>query len=125
MKNRNRLRILATTASLGVLLGVGLDAHGQGAFNDGFGRVFDFRKQTGIGLPTSFAELILNILAVLTAVLAALALAALIYGGLLYITSGGDEDRAKKGRRVVLYAIMGIVLVALAGVLVNLVINLL
>lgn len=51
------------------------------------------------------------------------ALAAIIYGGFLYITSAGDEDRAAKGKKVVLYAVIGLILIGLSAVIVNIVID--
>lgn len=38
------------------------------------------------------------------------ALGAIIYGGILYITSGGDTDKTARGRRSLTYGIIAIVL---------------
>jgi len=42
---------------------------------------------------------------------AALALIYLIYGGVVYLTAGGNEDKAKAGKTTVLQAVIGIVII--------------
>ena len=51
------------------------------------------------------------------------AVIAVIYGGYLYMTSAGNEAQTKKGRSVLIWAIIGLVVVLLAAVIVNVVIN--
>lgn len=53
-----------------------------------------------------------------------LALVALIYGGISYIISFGDENGAEKAKRVILYAIIGLIVIALSAVIVNQVLKL-
>lgn len=43
----------------------------------------------------------------------------LIYGGILYITAGGDGEKATKGRTAVINAIIGIAVILLALVIVR------
>jgi len=43
----------------------------------------------------------------------------LIYGGLLYITAGGDAEKSKQGRTALINAIIGIVIIALAFLIVR------
>lgn len=47
----------------------------------------------------------------------------LIYSGILYITAGGDADKATKGRTGVINAVIGIVIIVLALVIVSWVSN--
>lgn len=47
----------------------------------------------------------------------AIAVIYLVYGGILYITAGGDPEAATKGKTAVVNAIIGIVIIALALVL--------
>lgn len=49
----------------------------------------------------------------------AIAVIYLIYGGLLYITAGGDAEKATKGRTALINAIIGIIIIALAFVIVQ------
>lgn len=46
------------------------------------------------------------------------AVAMFIYGGTLYILSGGDEEKIKKGRTALGFAALGVILIAAAQVLV-------
>ena len=49
----------------------------------------------------------------------ALALIFVIYGGVLFVTSGGDADKTTKARNTLLYAVIGVVVVVLAYAIVN------
>lgn len=44
----------------------------------------------------------------------ALAVIYLIYGGILYITAGGDAEKATKGRTALINAIIGVIIILLA-----------
>jgi hypothetical protein len=49
----------------------------------------------------------------------AIAVIYLIYGGVLYITAGGDAEKATKGRTAVINAVIGVVIILLALVIVS------
>ncbi len=42
-----------------------------------------------------------------------------IYGGFLYITSGGDDAGAEKGKKILMYAAVGLIVVLISYALVN------
>jgi len=42
-----------------------------------------------------------------------------IYGGVLYITAAGEEDKAKKGKTIIMYAAIGIIIVLLSFAIIN------
>ena len=44
----------------------------------------------------------------------ALAVIYLVYGGILYITAGGDAEKATKGRTALINAIIGVIVILLA-----------
>lgn len=96
---------------------------GASNFFSGFDEVRNFRPEAGIKDVGTAADLILAILQLLTAFLAALAVAAVIYGGFLYIMAGGNETRAETGKKVILYAVIGLIIVGASAILVNIVIN--
>lgn len=52
------------------------------------------------------------------------AVGAIIYGGFLYMTAQSNEAQRKQGRSILTWAIIGLVVVILAVLLVNVVINL-
>lgn len=43
-----------------------------------------------------------------------LALAGIVYGGFLYITAAGNQDRIEQGKNAVFYSVIGIIVVGLA-----------
>lgn len=49
----------------------------------------------------------------------AIALGFVIYGGVLYITSGGDAEKTTKARNTLLYAILGVIVVVISYALVT------
>ncbi len=42
-----------------------------------------------------------------------------IYGGVLYVTSAGNEENATKGKTVIMYAVIGIIIIAISYALVT------
>jgi len=69
---------------------------------------------SGVGYNTLLNRILSGVLIVA----AAIAVFYLIYGGLTYITAGGDAEKATKGRTVLVNAIIGIVIIALAYLIV-------
>jgi len=47
----------------------------------------------------------------------------LVWGGINYLTSAGDEDKARTGKKTISYAIMGLVIAGIAYALVNVIIT--
>lgn len=64
-------------------------------------------------------QLIIKVIRWILAITLAVDVLFMIIGGFLYITSAGNEDRAKKGRTTVLNAIIGLVIIILAYVIAN------
>lgn len=52
-----------------------------------------------------------------------LAVIFVIYGGVKYIISMGDEKETTTAKRIILYAVIGLLVIGLAAVMVNFVIN--
>ncbi len=46
-----------------------------------------------------------------------------IYGGFLYITSGGDDAGAEKGKKILIYSAIGIIIILVSYALVNTIIG--
>ncbi len=78
---------------------------------------------TPIGGTTGIKDYIYSFINIFLWVIGLLAVIYLIYGGVLYITAGGDAEKASKGRTAITNAIIGIVIVVLALVIYNTVIN--
>lgn len=58
-----------------------------------------------------------------TIVVGAIAIIMVIFGGFRYITSGGDSGKVGSAKNTLIYAIVGLIIVALAQILVHFVIN--
>jgi len=56
------------------------------------------------------ATFLTNAIAILIYAIGIAAVGAIVYGGILYVTSGGDPDKAARGRRSLTYGIIAVVL---------------
>jgi len=54
---------------------------------------------------------------------AIIATAAIVYGGVKYILSSGDEEGAKRARNIIIAAILGLLAVGIAGIVINALLN--
>ena len=68
-------------------------------------------------------ELVGGIISYLMGLVGILAVAALVYGGIMYMTSGGSEERVKQAKNIITYAIIGLVVAVLSYIIVNTVIQ--
>ncbi len=68
-------------------------------------------------------SVIRTILNVLTAVIGIVAVIMIIVGGFHYVTSGGSQEKVKKAKDTLLYAIIGIIIAALAQIIVKFVLD--
>lgn len=68
--------------------------------------------------PTSLIKTIIQYALYLSAIVA---VGFVIYGGFLYMTSGGKEDQAKNGRNTLVNALIGLVIIVLSYVIVEVV----
>ncbi len=80
-----------------------------------FGPVAPFAG-TSTGTIIDALQRIVNALLGFVAVIAVIFI---IIGGVRYITSQGDEDAAASAKNTVLYALIGLIIIALSAVLVN------
>lgn len=70
----------------------------------------------GLGRFNAIIKRIINLLSVIVGVVAVIMI---IIGGLRYITSGGSDTSVTGAKNTILYAIIGLVIVALAQILVR------
>ncbi|MBW3568754.1 pilin [Candidatus Parcubacteria bacterium] len=68
-------------------------------------------------------NLIRQVINVFSIIVGVVAVIMIIYGGFRYITSGGDSGNVGTAKNTILYAIIGLVLVALAQFIVKFVLN--
>lgn len=78
--------------------------------------------KTGSGTTdlSDIASKIVNIFSIIVGIVAVIMI---IYGGFRYITSGGDSNRVGSAKNTLIYAIIGLIIVALAQLIVRYVLN--
>ncbi len=64
-------------------------------------------------------ELAKTILNFILGFLGFVAVVYIIYGGFLYVASGGNEENTAKGKKIILYALVGIVIILASFAIVN------
>jgi hypothetical protein len=69
---------------------------------------------------TKVVEAVINILSIVVGVVAVIMI---IFGGFKYITSGGDTAKVASAKNTIVYAIVGLVVVALAQTIVHFVLS--
>ncbi len=93
-------------------------------FLKGFEGVAGGLKDAGIK-DRSLKDWVLEIIAAFLVLLAVIALAVLIWAGVMYILSLGDETKVGKAKKMILYAVIGLIIVLISGVIVNVITNVL
>jgi hypothetical protein len=81
-----------------------------------FGKLFDFAGQ-------GFGDVIGRVITILFIISVIIALAFLIYGGIKWITSGGDKAAVEAARNTIVAAIVGLVIVFLSYFILNIILQ--
>lgn len=107
--------------SLMMVVGVTLASHISIAFAQGFinpgdqpGAVAAATGGTG-----SIRELAVRIINYVLGFLGLIAVAMIIYGGVSYVTAAGEQSKVDNAKKVILYAIVGLVIVILSYAIVS------
>lgn len=117
------LLCFAGLTSVSVYAADGDDEKPATGFLKGFGTVNKIASDSGVQKDQNLSQVILRITGMIVALVSVVALAMVIIGGFLYLISGGQEDKVKKAKNLILAAIIGIVIVGVAGLVVNFVVN--
>lgn len=97
--------------------GTANDTNAKGQVLNGIGQTSQDCTDTGV---TSALGTVVNILSL---VVGAVAIIAIINGGFKYITSGGESNKVGNAKSTIIYALVGIILVVLAQFIVRFVIT--
>lgn len=73
--------------------------------------------------PSSLQEIAQKVVNFLSVIVGVVAVIMIIVGGFKYITSGGDSGNVSGAKNTLIYAIVGLIIVALAQFIVNFVLN--
>jgi uncharacterized YccA/Bax inhibitor family protein len=71
------------------------------------------------GGATGLRGLVLTIVNYLLGFLGLIAVLMIIYGGMLYVTAAGAQEKVDKGKKILMYTIIGIIIIILSFVIVN------
>lgn len=71
------------------------------------------------GGETSLRQMVLTVVNYFLGFLGLLAVVMIIYGGITYVSSAGNDDAVGKAKKIIMYALVGIVIILLSFVLVN------
>lgn len=82
----------------------------------------DCASTTGTGTDT-INNIITTVINLFSMIVGIIAVIMIIYGGLRYITSGGDSTKITSAKNTIIYALIGLVVVALAQFIVKFVLN--
>jgi len=75
------------------------------------------------GAPTELEPVILTATNWLLGMAGVIAVVAIIYGGIQYLTSAGNQDQARDAKSTIKYAVMGLVIAGIAYAIVNVIIT--
>ncbi|MDP3997022.1 MAG: hypothetical protein Q8P73_00775 [bacterium] len=93
-------------------------------FGTGFDKVDTFQTQDAqVKKFNSFSELAVEIIKVVLAVIAFVAVIAVIWGGVMYVTSLGDEQKSATAKKIIMYAVAGIIIIGISAIVVNVVLG--
>lgn len=101
----------------GLCEGITAAESADGAGTPGEGCVNDAQGQTSVNI------LIRNIINLFSLIVGVIAVIMIIVGGLKYITSGGDSGNITGAKNTILYALIGLIIVALAQIIVRFVLQ--
>ncbi|MDP3964088.1 MAG: hypothetical protein Q8Q20_00295 [bacterium] len=84
----------------------------------------DYGDELGVsGGESSLPDIIVNIIGYVLSFIALIAVIMVIYGGFVWLTSGGNDERIASAKRAISSAIVGIVIVILAWAIVSFVVR--
>ncbi len=95
-----------------------------GSVKDGLkGIAGEFQYQGELAQSQTIGDVIVAVINVLLGLLMAISVLMIIFGGFTYVTAAGAEDKAKKARRIITYAVTGMIIVILSYMLVSTISN--
>lgn len=78
----------------------------------------------GLGMDTDIEHLVTNIIQIFLGFLGFIALVIIIYGGFIWMTSGGNQEKISKAKGILKSAIIGLIIILLSYIIVSFIMNL-
>jgi hypothetical protein len=125
--SRMRLAIAVLLAGAAILLPATLYAQDiQNSLCAGANLDVDSNCQTGVtgeDATNTINDIIATVINIFSFIVGVVSVIMIIIGGFRYITSGGDSNNVTAAKNTILYAIIGLVIVALAQIIVRFVLR--
>ncbi len=80
-------------------------------------------SQSDLGNGNSIQAIGIKVVKLVSIVVGVISILFIIYGGFRYITSGGDSGKVGNAKNTLIYAVIGLIVVALAQIIVNFVLT--
>lgn len=80
------------------------------------------QRAAGVGDYPDLTDLVFALLSSILVFTAVIGLIILVFGGFRYLTSLGDEEKARQAKQIVLYAVIGMAVIMISGLIINYVI---
>lgn len=93
-------------------------------FSGGLSSIKEVANQNKLGEARSTKEILQSIVKWLLSLVGTIAVISLLYGGFLYITSQGEDNKVEQAKHIILYSIIGLIIIGLSAIIVNVVISL-
>lgn len=79
----------------------------------------DLKEALGCNTEKTVPQVAVNVVQVVIALTGIVAVGAIIYGGVIYISSAGDPAKAKRARDIIIYSVVGLIVAVLAQAIVS------
>ena len=104
-KNINKTKLFLISALIAVtLFGIGSVALAQVEISGGLGATFGLGTQ-------DFRTTLINIVNIALGFLGIIAITVILYGGFIWMTSGGRPDRIDKAKKILISAVIGLLII--------------
>ena len=80
-------------------------------------------KAAGFGEPKSIAEIVGAIISIFLSFLGIIFLILIIYGGFIWMTSGGNEAKVLKAKKILTQAVIGLIIILASYAITNFVLH--
>lgn len=116
-------RFLPGDENIGNSVGGSSSGSNPSTFADGISAVGKLADTNKLAKAQSTKEILQTITKWLLSLVGTIAVISLLYGGYLYITSEGEEDKAEQAKNIILYSVIGIIVIGVSAIIVNVVIS--
>lgn len=116
---KKAVKILPVVIAFLPVIALAQGAVGHGLSSSGFGALFG----NGLAQDKTLPELIIDVVALLLLFAGAIAVLFVIIGGYFYITAQGNEEQSEKGKKTLINAIIGVIVVIMSYAIINVISN--